>query len=59
MLLTKDCYGIVQHDVLHILKALLAFLTALEDTQKEIPLSEDAEEAAQAINVYSRPADGI
>jgi hypothetical protein len=40
-------------------QALLAFLTALEDTQKEIPLSEDAEKAAQAINVYSQPANGM
>jgi hypothetical protein len=59
MSLTKDHYGIVQCDILHILKVLLTFLTTLEDAQKEILLSEDVEEAAQAINVYSQPADGM
>jgi len=58
MSLTEDRYGVVQRDIPRILEALLAFLTALEDAQKEIPLSEDAEEAARAIDVYSRPADG-
>ena len=58
MSLTEDRYGVVQRDIPRILEALLAFLTALEDAQKEIPLSEDAEEAARAIDMYSRPADG-
>jgi len=59
MSLTEDRYGVVQRDIPRILEALLAFLTALEDAQQEIPLSEDAEEAARAIDVYSRPADAM
>lgn len=57
--LTEDRYGVVQRDIPRILEALLAFLTALEDAQKEVSLSDDAEEAARAIDVYSRPADGM
>jgi nucleoporin NDC1 len=56
--LTEDRYGVVQRDIPRILEALLAFLTALEDAQKEIPPSDDAEEAARVTDVYSRPADG-
>lgn len=57
--LTEDRYGIVQRDIPRILEALLAFLTALEDAQKEISLSDDTEEASRAIDVYSRSADGM
>lgn len=56
--LTEDRYGVVQRDIPRILEALLVFLTALEDAQKEIASSDDAEDAARAIDVYSRPADG-
>lgn len=57
--LTEDRYGVVQRDIPRILEALLAFLTALEDAQKEVSLSDDAEEASRAVDVYSRPADGM
>jgi hypothetical protein len=56
--LTEDRYGVVQRDIPRILEALLAFLTALEDTQRGITVSDDAE-AAQAIDVYGCPADGM
>lgn len=56
--LTEDRYGVVQRDIPRILEALLAFLTALEDAQKEIVLSDDAGDAARAADVYSGPADG-
>jgi Nucleoporin protein Ndc1-Nup len=56
--LTEDRYGVVQRDIPRILEALLAFLTALEDVQREIAVSDDAE-AAQATDVYGRPADGM
>lgn len=56
--LTEDRYGVVQRDIPRILEALLVFLTALEDVQKEIPTSDDAEDATRAVDVYSRPADG-
>ena len=56
--LTEDRYGVVQRDIPRILEALLVFLTALEDAQKEIPPSDDAEDIAQAVDVYSQPADG-
>lgn len=56
--LTEDRYGVVQRDIPRILEVLLAFLTALEDAQREIPPSDDAEETARANDVYSRPADG-
>jgi Nucleoporin protein Ndc1-Nup len=58
MSLTEDRYGVVQRDIPRILEALLAFLTALEDAQKEIGVSDDAEDTARAVDVYSRPADG-
>jgi Nucleoporin protein Ndc1-Nup len=57
--LTEDRYGIVQRDIPRILEALLAFLTALEDAQREIAVSDDTEEAARAIDMYGRPADGV
>jgi Nucleoporin protein Ndc1-Nup len=57
--LTEDRYGVVQRDIPRIIEALLAFLTALEDVQREIAVSDDAEEAARAIDVYSRPTDGM
>ena len=57
--LTEDRYGVVQRDIPRILEALLAFLIALEDAQKEISLSDDTEEASRAIDVYSRSADGM
>jgi hypothetical protein len=56
--LTEDRYGVVQRDIPRILEALLVFLTALEEAQKDIALSDDAEDAARASDVYSRPADG-
>jgi hypothetical protein len=56
--LTEDRYGIVQRDIPRILEALLVFLMALEDAQKDIVMSDDAEDAARAVDVYSRPADG-
>ena len=56
--LTEDRYGVVQRDIPRILEALLVFLTAVEDAQKEVALSDDVEDAARAIDVYSRPADG-
>lgn len=56
--LTEDRYGVVQRDIPRILEALLAFLIALEDAQKEIPSSDDAEEIARANDVYGRLADG-
>lgn len=56
--LTEDRYGVVQRDIPRILEALLLFLTALEEAQKEIVVSDDAEEAARAFDVYSLPADG-
>jgi len=49
----------VQRDIPRILEALLLFLTALEEAQKEIVASDDAEEAARAFDVYSLPADGV
>jgi hypothetical protein len=49
----------VQHDIPRIFVALLVFLTALEDAQREIVISDDAEEAVRAIDVYGRPADGM
>jgi len=55
--LTEDRYGVVQRDIPRILEALLLFLTALEEAQKEIVVSDDAEEAARAFDVYSLPAD--
>ncbi|KAH8996770.1 nucleoporin protein Ndc1-Nup [Lactarius akahatsu] len=54
--LTEDRYGVVQRDIPRILEALLLFLTALEEAQKEIVV-DDAEEAARAFDVYSLPAD--
>lgn len=48
----------MQRDIPRILEALLVFLTALEDAQKDIAISDDAEDAARAVDVYSRPADG-
>ena len=56
--LTEDRYGVVQRDIPRILEALLVFLTALEDAQKEVALSDDAEDAARAVDAYTRPADG-
>jgi Nucleoporin protein Ndc1-Nup len=56
--LTEDRYGVVQRDIPRILEALLVFLTALEDAQKDIAISDDTEDAARAVDVYSRPADG-
>jgi len=47
----------VQRDIPRILEALLRFLTALEEAQKEIAVSDDAEEVARAFDVYSLPAD--
>jgi len=58
MSLTEDRYGAVQRDIPRILEALLAFLTALEDAQREIAPSDDAEDTARAVDLYSRPADG-
>lgn len=55
--LAEDRYGVVQRDIPRILEALLLFLTALEEAQKEIAVSDDAEEAARAFDVYSLPAD--
>ncbi|KAN0130179.1 Nucleoporin protein Ndc1-Nup [Lactarius tabidus] len=55
--LTEDRYGVVQRDIPRILEALLLFLTALEEAQKEIAVPDDAEEAARAFDVYSLPAD--
>ena len=49
----------MQRDIPRIIEALLAFLTALEDAQREIVVSDDAEEAARAIDVYGRAADGM
>jgi len=57
--LTEDRYGVVQRDIPRILEALLAFLTALEDAQKEIVSSDDAGDAARAVDVYSGPADAM
>ena len=57
--LTEDRYGVVQRDIPRILEALLLFLTALEEVQKEIVLADDAEEAARAFDVYSLPTDGM
>jgi len=57
--LTEDRYGVVQRDIPRILEALLVFLTALEDAQKEIASPDDAEDAARAVDVYSGPADGM
>lgn len=48
----------MQRDIPRILEALLLFLTALEEAQKEIAVADDAEEAARAFDVYSLPADG-
>ena len=56
--LTEDRYGVMQRDILRILEALLVFLTAIEDAQKEIASPDDADDAAQAVDVYSKPADG-
>ncbi|KAI9441473.1 nucleoporin protein Ndc1-Nup-domain-containing protein [Lactarius indigo] len=50
--LTEDRYGVVQRDIPRILEALLLFLTALEEVQKEIVV-DDAEEAARAFDVYT------
>jgi len=41
--LTEDCSGVVQRGILRILEAFLAFLTALEEAQKEVAPSNDAE----------------
>ena len=57
--LTEDRYGVVQRDIPRILEALLLFLTALEEAQKDIAAPDDAEEAARAFDVYSLPADGV
>ncbi len=57
--LTEDRYGVVQRDIPRILEALLLFLTALEEAQREIVVSDDADEAARAFDVYSLPADGM
>ena len=57
--LTEDRYGVVQRDIPRILEALLLFLTALEEAQKDITAPDDAEEAARAFDVYSLPADGV
>ena len=57
--LTEDRYGVVQRDIPRILEALLVFLTALEDAQKEIASPDDADDAARAVDVYSGPADGM
>jgi hypothetical protein len=57
--LTEDRYGVVQRDIPRILEALLVFLTALEDAQKEIASSDDADDAARAVDVYSGAADGM
>ena len=57
--LTEDRYGAVQRDIPRIFEALFVFLTALEDAQREIVISDDAEEAARAIDVYGRSVDGM
>ena len=57
--LAEDRYGVVQRDIPRILEALLVFLTALEDAQKEIASPDDADDAARAVDVYSGPADGM
>ena len=57
--LTEDRHGAVQCDIPRILEALFMFLTALEDARREIVISDDAEEAARAIDVYGRSADGM
>ena len=57
--LTEDRYGVVQRDIPRILEALLVFLTALEDAQKEIKSPDDADDAARAVDVYSGAADGM
>jgi len=56
--LTEDHYSVVQRDIPHILEALLVFLMAVEDAQKEIGSPDDADDAARAVDVYSGPADG-
>ena len=57
--LTEDRYGVVQRDIPRILEALLVFLTALEDAQKEIASPDDADDATRAVDVYSGAADGM
>jgi len=57
--LTEDRYGVVQRDIPRILEALLVFLMALEDAQKEIASPDDADDAARAVDVYSGAADGM
>ncbi|KAI0300488.1 nucleoporin protein Ndc1-Nup [Multifurca ochricompacta] len=57
--LTEDRYGTVQRDIPRILEALLTFLDALEDAQREVAVSDDAEEASRAIDIYCRPADAM
>jgi nucleoporin NDC1 len=57
--LTEDRYGVVQRDIPRILEAVLVFLTALEDAQKEIASPDDADDAARAVDVYSGAADGV
>ena len=57
--LTEDRYGVVQRDIPRILEALLVFLTALEDAQKEIASPDDADDAARAADVYGGAADGM
>ncbi len=57
--LTEDRYGVVQRDIPCVLEALLVFLMALEDAQKEIASPDDAEDAARAADVYSGPVDGM
>jgi len=57
--LTEDRYGVMQRDIPRILEALLVFLTAVEDAQKEIVSPDDTDDAARAVDVYSGPADGM
>ncbi|KAI0266419.1 nucleoporin protein Ndc1-Nup [Gloeopeniophorella convolvens] len=59
--LAEDRYGVVQRDIPRVLEALLSFLTALEEAQRELieTPSEDAEEAARAVDVYGRAADAM
>ncbi|KAI0277030.1 nucleoporin protein Ndc1-Nup [Russula aff. rugulosa BPL654] len=57
--LAEDRYGVVQRDIPRILEALLVFLTALEDAQKEIASPDDADDAARAVDVYSGAADAM
>ncbi|KAI9511523.1 nucleoporin protein Ndc1-Nup [Russula earlei] len=59
MSLTEDRYGVVQRDIPRILEAFLAFLTAVEDARREIAISDDADDTAQAVDIYSRAADAM